>query len=326
MATDTRGRASFVADRGDGAGRLDQAIQRRLGPAFALSRSAVQRLVAAGGVTVNGRLASRPAQRLATGDVVGVAATPRPARAEPAAERLPLEILFENEDLLVVSKPAGMVAHPTSRQREGTLLNALLWHAGAAGWTPRLVQRLDRGTSGLIVVAKSPAAHAALQAPAARFDKQYLAVVWGRPAPPHGRLEGALGRDPLDRRRMMVRATGAPSKTAYDLLARTTGEGPGLSLVRCRLFTGRTHQIRVHLADRGWPIVGDAVYGTPPRRRLAAPALDRAARAFPRQALHAWRIAFRPPGASADLAFVAPLPADMRELLTGAGLPLPPAA
>lgn len=274
----------------------------------------------AGDVVVNGQPARRPAQRLSTGDAVAVAAPQRKAQRAPAPERHAVTILFENADLLVVVKPAGMVAHPTARQRDGTLVNALLWQAAGEGWTPRLVQRLDRGTSGLLVVAKSPAVHAALQSPAAHFDKEYLAVVWGRPTPPRGRLDGALGRDPLDRRRMMVRSTGAPSRTDYEVVARSSGEARGLSLVRCRLGTGRTHQIRVHLADRGWPIVGDRTYGTPPRRRLPDAALDRAARTFPRQALHAWRLSFQPPGGSERLVFDAPLPDDIAGLLDRARL------
>jgi len=255
---------------------------------------------------------------------VEVAAAARAPRPEPVPERRALEILYEDDDLLVVVKPAGLVAHPTARQRDGTLLNALLWRAGTAGWTPRLVQRLDRDTSGVLVAAKSAAAHAALQSPAAAFEKDYLAVVWGRPVPPRGRLESALGRDPLDRRRMMVRTSGAPSSTEYERLARSRGEAAGLSLVRCRLGTGRTHQIRVHLAERGWPIVGDPVYGAPPRRRLADAAADRAARGFPRQALHAWRLAFQPPGAQGRLTFEARLPDDIARLLDAAGI-RPPA-
>ncbi len=308
---------TFVADRGDAAARLDQAILRHLPSAFALSRSAVQRLVASGRVLVNDRPARRPAQRLAPGDVVAIDAAPRATRAAPAAESVPLAIVYEDADLLVVAKPPGMVAHPTARQRHGTVVNALLGLGGGA-WTPRLVQRLDRGTSGLMVVAKSAEAQAALQAAGAAKD--YLAVVWGRPSPARGVLDGRLGRDPLDRRRMMVKATGAPSTTDYTVLARATGDAAGVSVLRCRLGTGRTHQIRVHLADRGWPIVGDPTYGSAPRRRLIAPDLDRLVRGFPRQALHAWRLSLKLPSSGARLTFVAPVPADLAGLLQAIGL------
>jgi 23S rRNA pseudouridine1911/1915/1917 synthase len=144
--------------------------------------------------------------------------------------------------------------------------------------------------------------------------------VWGRPTPRQGAIDSALGRDPLDRRRMMVRIDGAPSQTAYAVLAHSTGDARGLSLVRCRLGTGRTHQIRVHLAERGWPIVGDQTYGHAPRRRLASPALDRHARGFARQALHAWRLRLRLPGSGTVIALEAPVPDDLRDLITAAGL------
>lgn len=300
--------------------RLDQCIRRHLAAAFGLSRAAIQRLIDDGGVAINGVAATRPAQRLATGDVVAIAATPRPPRPAPLAESRALEILHEDEDLLVVVKPAGMVAHPTSRQRGGTVVNALLGHADDAGWTPRLVQRLDRDTSGLMLVAKSGEAHAALQHAAASFEKDYLAVVWGRPAPDRGTLDGRLGRDPLDRRRMMVSTSGAPSLTEYEVLARSTGDARGLTLVRCRLGTGRTHQIRVHLADRGWPIVGDPTYGDGPRRRLLNVAVDRAARGFPRHALHAWRLAFRLPSTGERRVFQTAPPDDLLGLIRIAGL------
>jgi len=300
--------------------RLDQCIRRHLAAGFGLSRAAIQRLIDHGGVVINGVPATRAAQRLAAGDVVSIAASPRPPRPAPLAESRRLEILHEDDDLLVVVKPAGMVAHPTSRQRGGTVVNALLGHADDAGWTPRLVQRLDRDTSGLLLVAKTGEAHAALQHAATSFEKDYLAVVWGRPAPDRGTLDGKLGRDPLDRRRMMVSTTGAPSLTEYEVLARSTGDARGLTLLRCRLGTGRTHQIRVHLAERGWPIVGDPTYGSAPRRRLLDLTVDRAARSFTRQALHAWRLAFRLPSTGERRVFQTAPPDDLLGLIRTAGL------
>lgn len=305
--------------------RLDQAIQRHLAGSHALSRSAIQRLVAAGRVRVNDALPRRAAVRLAAGDVVHVeVAPPRPPLAPTAERAITLDVLYEDDDLLVVVKPAGLVAHPTAARRSGTLLNALLGRAAVAArpWTPHLVQRLDRGTSGLVVVAKSGAAHTALQQALRDGEKDYLAVVFGRPDA-RGTIEAPLGRDPLDRRRVVVRASGAAAATGYETLARTTRERRGLALVRCRLHTGRTHQIRVHLADRGWPIVGDATYGRPPRTRLAAIPLDRMARGFPRPALHAWRLAFRLPRTGAIVRFEAAVPGDIAALIAAAGLRLP---
>lgn len=290
---------------------------------FALSRSSVQRLITTGCVSVNRRRASRPAERLALGDVVVVDVVAPPGPRPPAAEQVPLRVVFEDDQILVVAKPPGMVAHPTARQRSGTVVNAVLGHAvqrGDATWTPRLVQRLDRGTSGLMIVARTAAAHTALQRVAGDIVKDYLAVVWGRPLPRRGVIDGALGRDPLDRRRMMVRDDGSRSETTYAVIARSKGEARGLSLVRCRLNTGRTHQIRVHLADRGWPIVGDQTYGHAPRRRLASPLLDRHARAFTRQALHAWRLTLPLPWSGRVLHLEAAVPADFEALLTAAGL------
>ncbi len=283
----------------------------------------MQRLLGGGRVLVNGRRATKPAQRLLLGDVVQVDAPPPPPRQSPSPEAMPLTVLFEDPELLVVVKPAGMVAHPSPGHRSGTLVNALLWHASEVhddDWQPRLVQRLDKDTSGLLVVAKSPAVHTALQDARALFVKDYLAVVWGRPAPLRGEIAHRLGRDPLDRRRVMVSESGAAALTRYQVLARSRGDARGLSLVRCELVTGRTHQLRVHLAGQGWPIVGDQTYGEPPRVRIADGAVDRAARTFSRQALHAWRLQFAHPGTGRLLRFEAPLPADMAALVELAGL------
>jgi 23S rRNA pseudouridine1911/1915/1917 synthase len=207
----------------------------------------------------------------------------------------------------------------------GTLVNALLFHASTAGrdeplWQPRLVQRLDKGTSGLLVVAKSAETHAALQDDAAAFTKEYLALVWGRPVPSAGRIAVRLGRDPLDRRRVMAAESGAAAVTEYRTIARARGAARGISLLCCRLVTGRTHQLRVHLAERGWPLVGEPTYGHRPSGRLDDPTVDRAVRAFSRQALHAWRLRFRHPRSGQQMAFAAPPADDMGRLLRIAGL------
>ena len=274
---------------------------------------------------VNGVAALRPAQRVHAGDVVRVDVPQAPQRQAPEAEPLPLSILYEDASILVLVKPPGMVAHPSSAHRSGTLLNALLWHADrnpgqTSTWQPRLVQRLDKDTSGLLVVAKSPEVHAALQGPHAHFVKEYLAIVWGRPLPARGAIDHRLGRDPLDRRRVMVRDGGAAAMTRYQVLDRSRGTRRGLSLVSCELVTGRTHQLRVHLAAQGWPIVGDQTYGVASRTRIADISVDRAARAFGRQALHAWRLQFAHPRSGRLLRFEAPVPTDMATLMTTAAL------
>ena len=274
---------------------------------------------------VNGVAAARPAQRVNAGDVVQVDVPLAPQRQAPTAEALPLSILYEDTSILVLVKPAGLVAHPSSAHRSGTLLNALLWHADrdpgqTSSWQPRLVQRLDKDTSGLLVVAKSPEVHAALQGEHAHFVKEYLAIVWGRPVPARGAIDHRLGRDPLDRRRVMVRDGGATALTRYRVLDRSRRHARGLSLVCCELVTGRTHQLRVHLAAQGWPIVGDRTYGEPSRTRIADTTVDRAARAFERQALHAWRLQFAHPRSGRLMQFEASVPPDMAALMATAAL------
>jgi len=196
------------------------------------------------------------------------------------------EILFEDEWLLAVDKPAGVVVHPTYKNVAGTLLDDLRARRPAA--TLSVVSRLDKLTSGVVLLAKNPAVHAALQKSWPGAEKDYLAVVDGRVEPAHGDIDLPLGTDPSDRRRRVVRDDGAPSLTRFERLA--YDERVDRSVVRCRLVTGRRHQIRVHLAARGWPIAGDAVYGRPLPE-------------FPRHALHAWRLALAHPvtGARIDL-------------------------
>jgi 23S rRNA pseudouridine1911/1915/1917 synthase len=242
-----------------------------------------------------------------------------------AAEDTPLVALFEDEYLLAVDKPAGTVVHPSYRNTTGTMMNALLWHARdwPHGHRPSLVSRLDKGTSGVLLVAKTAAMHAALQRAMASNDaiKQYLAVVYGRVMPLRGQIDLRVGHDPLDRRRMMASTSaGMESLTRYEQLAFADISGGGLSVITCRLSTGRTHQIRVHLSARGWPIVGDSVYGEPRWSRITDPLLAAALRDFPRQALHAGRIAFTHPAGRNRVTIDAPHPGDIVALLTAAGL------
>jgi 23S rRNA pseudouridine1911/1915/1917 synthase len=324
------------ADRGDAGGRLDHAMVRHFAGLPGLSRSRLQGWIAAGRVRVNGAVVRRPAGRLAAGDELEVelpGPPPSRHRSRPlAAQRLPLAILYEDEHLLALDKPAGLVVHPTGRHRDGTLVNALAWHLAAEppAVRPGLVHRLDRDTSGVLLVAKSRAAHAGLARAikALALQKDYLAVVYGRAPLVRGRIELKLLRDPLDRRRVAAsRTEGRSAATLYELLAESCpgsrddgGRAGWLSLLRCRLVTGRTHQIRVHLAALGLPIVGDPLYGEPRHRGIADPALAALCRDFPRQALHAWRLGLRHPVTGQALALRAPLPADLDRLLRAAGL------
>jgi 23S rRNA pseudouridine1911/1915/1917 synthase len=333
-------RRTFRADRGDAGVRLDRALVRHLADRPEASRHAIQGWIAAGGVAVNGASAARPARRLRLGDEVALDLPPLAPPRTHAAQELPLAILREDEHLLAVDKPAGLVAHPTAGHRDGTLWNALLFRARADGWAedstdratvdggrrPSLVHRLDRGTSGVLLVAKSAAAHAGLARAlrAASAEKLYLAIAYGCTRRPEGRIALPLGVDPMDRRRRVVADGGRDALTLYQRLA----ESPiaPLSLLACRLRTGRTHQIRVHMAALGHPLVGDPLYGEPRHvagilRAIADPHLAAACRALARPALHAWRLAFTHPITRERVALEAPPPPDLTGLLAAAGMP-----
>jgi 23S rRNA pseudouridine1911/1915/1917 synthase len=250
---------------------------------------------------------------VAAGDRVEIAVPDRdaPTRIVPDAQPLPLEILFEDDGLLAVQKPAGMVAHPTFRHPHDTLLNALLWRARdwPHGQRPSVVGRLDKATSGLVLVAKSAAMHAALQRTLASpaTEKYYLAVVHGHDGPATGRIDLRLCRHATDRRRVTVTAEGgAASVTLFDRLATANGT----MLLRCRILTGRMHQIRVHLAAHGWPIVGDTKYGDRSADALVRPS---------RMALHAWRLVFAHPVTRETVRINAAPPPDLVSMLAAAG-------
>jgi len=319
---------TITADRGDAGRRIDLVLRRHLTDVPSATRTRIQAWIENGCVTVNGAPIHRVSARAAYGDAIAVE-VPSSAEAAPrrtmAAEDIPLHVLFEDEHLLVVDKPAGMVAHPTFRHPTGTLMHALLWRARdwPPGQRPSLVGRLDKLTSGLVLVAKTTAIHAALQRvmSAADSEKTYLAVVYGRVNVARGEIDLRLARDRIDRRRMTASGErGAASLTRFERLARVAAPRVGVSLLACRLATGRMHQIRVHLASRGWPLVGDPTYGTPGWTRIANPALAAALRTFPRQALHAWRIGVRHPVTRARLTIEAPVPRDLAGLLAAAGL------
>ena len=316
------------ADRGDARERLDRVLMRHLADRPEISRSQIQAWIVDGQVRVNGVAATKPSARLMLWDQVEVPLPPPPPpRPAMAAQEMPLSILFEDEHLLAIDKPPGLVVHPAIGHSQDTLINGLLWRARE--WQedrrPSLVNRLDRHTSGVLMAAKTPAVHAALARSLRSRDtvKEYLTVIYcaydahAAPLLPKGRIDLKIHRDPADlKRRMTSKKEGRDSVTLYERLA----EREGLALLRCRLLTGRTHQIRVHLKSQGWPIVGDALYGEPRWKGMADPALAAACRDFPRQALHAWRLAFAHPATGAAMEIVAPVPEDMAGLLAATGL------
>jgi 23S rRNA pseudouridine1911/1915/1917 synthase len=308
-------------DRGDDGLRVDLVLLRHLRREKGVSRNRIQKWIEAGDVLINGAAAPRPAWRVQAGDELRVRVGELPKRNRPQAQNIALDILYEDDDLIAVNKPAGLVVHPSFKNTSGTLMNGMLAMAQSwpSGSKPALVGRLDKLTSGVVLVTKRTEIHAAMQRAmeARRVDKDYLAIVRGKP-PARGTIDLALDRDPWDRRRITVTDRGGqPSVTKYERLA----SADGYSLVRCRLITGRTHQIRVHLAAKGWPIVGDATYATLRPGDVREQTLPRSGPAFARQALHAWKLAFRQPRTGRELSIEAPLPDDMKALAAAIGLP-----
>ena len=302
--------------------RLDQWLARATAPE--LSRSRIQALIRDGAVRVGGAVALEARAKVAPGDVVEVDVPP-PQVAAPEAEAIPLDILFEDNQLVVVNKPAGMVVHPAPGNPDQTLVNALIAHCGdslsgiGGVKRPGIVHRIDKDTSGLMVAAKNDQAHQHLSAAFARHDieRSYHCVVWGMPQPREGRIEGNIGRSSQDSKKMaVVRGSGKHAVTHYRVLQNL---GDGAALLHCRLETGRTHQIRVHLSTLGYPLIGDPLYGraTPARRSRLSPLAREAALAFPRQALHAATLGFQHPRSGEMLRWEAPLPPDLTNLISG---------
>lgn len=288
----------------DGQGvRLDQWLARQL-PEF--SRSHLQQIVGEGLVQVQGQVLAQPARRLQVGLRVKVELRLAPQDMAFVPEVMDLPIVFEDDHLLVVDKPVGLVVHPAPGNWTGTLMNGLLAHHPGAAALPRagIVHRLDKDTSGLMVVGKTLEACTALvRAIAAReVHRQYAALVWGG-VPPELTLDAPIGRDPVSRVRMAVVSSGKPARTDVRRVAMvpagTLDEARAISAIECTLHTGRTHQIRVHLSHRGWPLLADAIYGGRPALGLT------------RQALHARRLAFEHPVLGGSLEFRADLPSDM---------------
>jgi len=286
----------------EAAERLDVWLTERL---EGFSRSRVKGLVEAGFVSVNGAAVMKAGGKLDAGDKV-VVTIPPPVPAIPEPEDIPLDVLFEDDDILVLNKPAGLVVHPAPGHFTGTLVNALLHHcptlSGIGGVArPGIVHRLDQDTSGVMIVAKSQRAMDVLTREFSshrNLRKTYLAITHGAPVPGEGRIENLIGRSPFDRKKMaIVEKNGKLAITNYRVLAKKDS----FALIQCDIETGRTHQIRVHLASLGTPIVGDAVYGFTARdRRLATPPA--------RQLLHAWRLELKHPITGTAMTFEAPLP------------------
>ena len=280
-----------------------------------ISRSAVQNLLDKGQITVNGA-ACRKNRPIAAGDVFFY--TPEePVTAEILPENIPLEIVYEDSDLLVVNKPKGLCVHPAPGNERGTLVNALMYHCGdsLSGINgvirPGIVHRIDKDTSGLLIVAKNDRAHVALaeQISAHSFDRQYEAVAFGAFSDPCGEINLPIGRSDRDRKKMAVTEKGRSAKTRYETLATYSDHGVTYSHLRLTLYTGRTHQIRVHCASKGHPIAGDDVYGNADRDHRWFPTLEG-------QCLHARSIGFVHPTTGEYLSFTSELPVYFRDILT----------
>jgi 23S rRNA pseudouridine1911/1915/1917 synthase len=317
----------LAAAMGDDGTRLDRFLAAAIAPEVpAMSRSRVKALIEAGQVRAGAETITEPSHRVKPGRVYELRVPPA-VDAIPRGQAIPLVVVHEDAQLIVIDKPAGLVVHPAPGNPDRTLVNALIEHcgpslAGIGGVKrPGIVHRLDKDTSGLIVAAKTDAAHAALvaQFAARSVERSYAAIVWGRPVPAIGTIEGNIGRHPKQRKKMAVlRGGGRAALTRY-VVERSLGDLA--SLLHCRLGSGRTHQIRVHLAHIGHPLVGDPVYGRgakgllgtlKPERRAA---IESQIALLNRQALHARSLGFTHPASGAFMRFTSALPADLQHLI-----------
>ena len=324
MSNDSR--LEVIVEGSEGSPRLDRVLAAHLAE---LSRSRLKALILAGQVKVKGAPVRDPAYHVAAGDTITID-VPEPVAAVPKGEEIALNIIYEDEDLIVIDKPAGLVVHPGAGHETGTLVNALIAHCGdslsGVGGVkrPGIVHRLDKDTSGLLVVAKNDAAHQSLSAQFADHGRTgamrrgYLAFVWGVPNRQRGTVDAPIDRHPHAREKMAVREGGRHAVTHWEVVESFKGPDgkPVAALIACELETGRTHQIRVHLAHIGHPLMGDMVYGPHfktkathlgPRARAALAALDR-------QALHAYLLALEHPKTGAILQWNSDLPPDLRFL------------
>jgi 23S rRNA pseudouridine1911/1915/1917 synthase len=323
---------TLTAASEDAGTRLDRVLAAHL---TELSRTRLKALILEGAVTAGGRTVDDPGYKVKPGDVFTILVPP-PEPAEPAGENIPLSILYEDDQLIVIDKPAGLVVHPAAGHQSGTLVNALIAHCGdtlsgiGGVMRPGIVHRLDKDTSGVMVAAKTDKAHKALSEQFADhgrtgdLERGYLAFVWGVPDRPRGTIDAPIDRHPHNREKMAVRQSGREAITHWEVQERYAGvDGkPVASLIECRLETGRTHQIRVHLAHIGHPILGDETYATGFRTKavLLPKAAQDALQALGRQALHAYFLAFQHPVSGEVLQFQSELPAPLarlRESMTG---------
>ena len=297
--------------------RLDQFLSSNLD----LSRSAVQRLIKQGNVTSDDHEIIDCSYKTKLSDTYEID-IPDPKEADPEPQDIPLDIVYEDEDLLVINKPAGMVVHPGAGVYNNTLVNAVLFHAkgqlsGIGGVKrPGIVHRIDKETSGLLVVAKNDLAHQNLSEQFAEhsIERTYLAVVYGVPQPLEGVIEGNIGRSPFDRKKMGIVTSGGKNAVTHYKTRQIFGRAA--ALVQCNLETGRTHQIRVHLSSRGYALIGDKVYVKNKKSEIALPAeIRNYANSFARQALHAKSLGFVHPRTGKQMQFDSELPDDMQELL-----------
>jgi 23S rRNA pseudouridine1911/1915/1917 synthase len=323
---DHSGRLEITVAGDEGSVRLDRVLAARHP---GLSRSRLKGLILAGAVSVGTAAIRDPAYHVARGDTITID-LPEPAPAEPEGEDIALDIVHEDDDIIVIDKPKGLVVHPAAGHLTGTLVNALIAHCGASlsgiGGVrrPGIVHRLDKDTTGLMVVAKNDRAHQSLTAQFAdhgrngAMERGYLAFVWGVPNRQRGTIEAPIDRHPHAREKMAVRERGREAITHWELKETFTGRDgkPATSLLACRLETGRTHQIRVHLAHIGHPLMGDSVYGPHFKTKAShlGPESQAALAALARQALHAYLLVIEHPETGEVLRWESPLPEDLLHL------------
>jgi 23S rRNA pseudouridine1911/1915/1917 synthase len=348
LMTDTVTHKSIVVAAAEAGERLDRVLARRVAE---LSRSRLKALIEAGAVTLDGHAIRDPNHRVNSGAVIAVEVPP-PEPAKPAAEAIPLRVIYEDDDIIVIDKPRNLVVHPAAGNWTGTLVNALIAHCGdslsgiGGERRPGIVHRLDKDTTGVMMVAKNDRAHQALAAQFADhgrsgepFERSYLALVWGAPDRPHGIVDKPIDRHPKARDRMAVRPGGREAVTHWQVLERYAGrpeprrigragnrekpQAPVASLLACRLETGRTHQIRVHLASIGHPIMGDQVYGGGFRTKATLLPLEAQTtlEALGRQALHAHMLTVKHPSTGEILTFRSELPPELTRLRTALAAP-----
>ncbi|NQV55471.1 MAG: RluA family pseudouridine synthase [Rhodospirillales bacterium] len=310
---------TVLVDKSQSGQRLDKFLG---GAVDALSRTRIKTLITAGLVARSGTKVTEPSRAVKLGETYTIL-VPKVVPAKPQGQAIALDVVYEDADLIVIDKPAGLVVHPAAGNLDRTLVNALIAHCGdslsgiGGEARPGIVHRLDKGTSGLMLAAKNDEAHRHLAAQFAAhdIDRAYKAVVWGIPAAPEGTIEGNIGRSSRNRKKMaVVRRGGKHAETLYRVLQRL---GNWAALVECRLTTGRTHQIRVHMAHLGHPVIGDPVYGGGGKdaRRRAGDDFLSAVGALERQALHAYRLGFIHPKTGKKLSFESELPLDIQSLL-----------